>query len=110
MENLDYLFEKYNSKYLLIPKGCTAYCQPLDKSINKPFKNHLRSEYNNYFIKNYNNHLTYEHLIDLINIIWYNESISDDMIMKSFIVKGIMNDIDGLRMNISNFQILYLII
>ena len=48
LENLDDLFEKYNSKYLLIPKGCTSYCQPLDKSINKPFKDHLRSEYNNY--------------------------------------------------------------
>ena len=30
LEKLDYLFEKYNSKNLLIPKGCTPYCQPLD--------------------------------------------------------------------------------
>ena len=43
LESLDYLFEKYNSKYILIPKGCTSYCQPLGKSINKPFKDHLLS-------------------------------------------------------------------
>ena len=54
LENLDDLFEKYNSKYLVIPKGCTSYCLPLDKSIKKLFKDHLRSEYNNYLIKNYN--------------------------------------------------------
>ena len=63
----------------------TSYCQPLDKSINKPFKDHLCSAYNNYLIKNYNIKPTYEHLIDWINLIWYNDSISEDMIRKSFI-------------------------
>ena len=42
-----------------------------------------------------NNKPTYEHLIDWINLIWYNDSISEDMIRKSFIATGIMNDFDG---------------
>ena len=34
-------------------------------------------------------------LVDWINLIWYNDSISEDMIRKSFIDIGIMNDFDG---------------
>ena len=36
IDHLQEIFDKYNSKFILIPKGCSSINQPLDKSI----KNH----------------------------------------------------------------------
>lgn len=36
---------KRNMQSLFIPKGCTSVAQPLDVSINKPFKGHLRQSW-----------------------------------------------------------------
>ena len=35
-------FEKCHTKLLIIPGGCTSVPQPLDISINKPFKDYIR--------------------------------------------------------------------
>ena len=35
-------FEKCNTKLLIIPGGCTCVLEPLDISINKPFKYYIR--------------------------------------------------------------------
>ena len=48
------LFAKYNCFYRLIPPGLTSYCQPLDISINKPFKDLLKLIYREFFISNKN--------------------------------------------------------
>ena len=37
-DDLEEIFDKYNSKCFLILKGCTSKNQPLDKLINKPLK------------------------------------------------------------------------
>ena len=37
--------ERKGAKYFLIPPGCTGYLQPLDVSINKPFKDKIRAMY-----------------------------------------------------------------
>ena len=62
-DDLKEIFEKYNSKNVFIPKGCTSYNKPLDKCINKSFKDNLHNLYNKYLIENYNNKSTNEHLI-----------------------------------------------
>ena len=31
--------------FVVIPGGCTSVAQPLDVSVNKPFKGHIRSEW-----------------------------------------------------------------
>lgn len=34
-----------NTTFVVIPGGCTSVVQPLDVSLNKPFKGHVRSEW-----------------------------------------------------------------
>ena len=71
-DDLEEIFDKYNFKYILIPKGSTSINQPLDKSINKPLKDKFQNEYNKYLIENFNNKPTYEHLLyGLIMLIMY---------------------------------------
>ena len=36
------LIKKLNINYLTIPSGMTPYCQPLDISVNKIFKDNIR--------------------------------------------------------------------
>lgn len=44
-------FQKCNTTTILIPGGCTSVVQPLDVSLNKPIKDHLRSQWTGYMIK-----------------------------------------------------------
>ena len=44
-------FDKCGTKLLVIPGGCTSVLQPLDISINKPFKSHLRQLWCQYMIE-----------------------------------------------------------
>ena len=37
--------EEHNIRYVLIPKTCTDRLQPMDLSVNKPVKNHLKSSF-----------------------------------------------------------------
>jgi len=43
-------FEKFNTKLLIIPGGCTSILQPLDISINKPFKDYVRQLWCQYMV------------------------------------------------------------
>ena len=41
-------FRQLNTKWILIPGGCTSVLQPLDISINKPFKGYIRQAWTQY--------------------------------------------------------------
>ena len=43
-------FEKCHTKLLIIPGGCTSVLQPLDISINKPFKDYIRQLWCQYMV------------------------------------------------------------
>ena len=38
-------FAKIGTKLLVIPGGCTSVLQPLDVSLNKPFKSYIRQQW-----------------------------------------------------------------
>jgi hypothetical protein len=43
-ESVKIKFKQHNFHLAVIPAGLTSVCQPLDVSINKPFKDNLRKE------------------------------------------------------------------
>ena len=45
IESLDNVMKKNKSAYILIPPGLKKFCQPLDISINFPFRHYLKEQY-----------------------------------------------------------------
>ena len=91
-----------NIYYVIIPSGFTRFLQPLDLSINKPFKNALKEKYLNYQQTHINDitenkfTLKDEDIIRFIDEIWNKENIiKKDIIKKSFLYCGISQALDG---------------
>ena len=101
-----------NTGFIIIPGGCTSKCQPLDVSINKPFKAVLRNcweDYVNNFVTNLSEEeqqnedfkLASPSRQDIVN--WVAEGFEylktrTEMIQKSFPVCGITTtDPDKIR-------------
>ena len=91
-----------NANYILIPPGLKPYVQPLDVSINEPFKKYLHRWYIDFIIDNENQRRpTDRDIIDAVVDIWYdNLKISTESIIKSFIVTGISAKLDGSEDNL----------
>ena len=102
IENLDSVMKKNNSAYILIPPGLTKFFQPLDLSINFPFKHYLKENYCSFNIINKNTKkVTHNDIIKMIYDTWYDkEKISEETIKKSFVVAGITEDFNKTKSKI----------
>lgn len=82
-------FINNNSSYILISPGLTRFLQPLDVSINFPFKNYLKQEYYNFnLFKSNKEKAMYDDIINFMSNAWYSEGkITKDIIKKSFKAK-----------------------
>ena len=92
--------EKCNSEVTIIPEGCTSIVQPMDKCINKPFKDHMRASWQEWMrqdrakTKSRNlNQPTRQDAINWVSKAW--DLISLDTLIRSFKVCGISNVLDG---------------
>ncbi len=45
------MFERFNTTVIVIPGGCTLVLQPLDVSINRPFKDQLKKCWEKYMLE-----------------------------------------------------------
>ena len=88
--------------YIIIPPGFTRFLQPLDASVNKPFKMALKKVYlklqqkrlNQIFENQFT--ITNKDIIEMISNIWYNENdIKEKVINNSFLFCGISQKMEG---------------
>jgi hypothetical protein len=80
------------SDVTFIPGGMTRFFQPLDISVNKPFKGALKNKYVSYYIDNgvETLKLSRNKMTEFIFDVWYNNDIiSKQLIYKSFRVKSL---------------------
>lgn len=85
----------------VIPGGCTSVLQPLDVSLNKPFKTKMRELWTNWMINREKEFTaggnlkrpSYSVIIGWIKEAW--DSVSTDIVCHSFKKCGISNNMDG---------------
>ena len=92
--------EECNSEVVVVPGGCTSLAQPMDKLVNKPFKQSIRGYWAKWMqsprAKTPMGNLkqpTRQDVIDWVSEAW--SSLHVNILQKSFLVCGISNALDG---------------
>ena len=105
-ERVKAAFDECGTKLLVIPGGCTSILQPLDISINKPFKTYIRQSWCQYMIEESDKGVSKVQpppKESLINWILRAQEIiesRDSIIKKSFLVAGIANTMGSSEENL----------
>ena len=92
--------ERCKADVLIIPGGCTSIVQPMDKCINKPLKESIRGSWQTWMWQDRAltkagnlKQPTRQDPINWVSAAW--DSIKQDTIIRSFLVCGISNALDG---------------
>ena len=96
------LLKSYNTDIVFIPGGCTSKIQPVDVTINKPFKSLLRESWCDYMqdkVKEESSDRiqapSKQIVLDWVVSGWRKLKNEKEMIKHSFLACGISNNLDG---------------
>ena len=99
-ENFEIAKDDCNAEVILIPGGCIAIAQPMDKCVNKPFKEAIRQSWEEWMRmpraltqKGNLKQPTRQDVISWVSKAW--REVKIDLLVKSFLVCGISNALDG---------------
>lgn len=102
MEDMSAALNKANVTTVVIPGGCTSKVQPIDICLNRPIKDIVRGQWEEYMLQataqSSTSFIPSPSKIDIVNWIVRANSILNtraDGVQKSFKVCGIGNDLDG---------------
>ena len=106
------MLQSKNTVLVNIPPGCASKVQPLDVSINKPFKDYLQTQFEKHRDENIelyiNNKLTASKRQVLVNKwvaeAWEKIKINKEMIIRAFTKCGITNNKDGSENHLVHFE------
>ncbi|GES91509.1 pogo transposable element with KRAB domain [Rhizophagus clarus] len=94
-------FKQYDFHLAIIPAGLISICQPLDVSINKPFKDNMRKEWHEWMCQDgageiEAGNLKRARISDVYGWVKHSwDAISDQIIFNSFKKCAILNMLDG---------------
>jgi len=95
--------KEYRTRQAVIPGGCTSVLQPLDVSVNKPFKTYIRKLWMSWMISGETKFTKVGAMkrprLSLV-VKWVKEAwdrIPEELIIKSFKKRGISNAMDGTK-------------
>ena len=102
-EAITSMFERFNTTVLVIPGGCTSVLQPLDVSVNRPFKDQLKKCWEKYMLEQSDlvsdaqniKPPTKQHIVDWIDQANELLHLNVTIVKKSFLVTGISNALGG---------------
>ena len=97
--------KKMNVLPAVIPGGCTSLLQPLDVCINKPLKDHAKKLWMVY-MPSMNNSTRSTKPTTKQQIVEWVAGISSDMVVKSFKVTGLSNNLDVSESHMINENII----
>jgi len=94
------LLDDMNIDVVYIPGGCTSLAQPMDVSVNRPFKNNMRRQWTRWFETHDERtpagnlrQPSRQQVINWVSQAW--RDIPEDMIRRAFLRCGISNALDG---------------
>ena len=98
--NIKKVKDSCNSDVIIIPGGCTSIVQPMDRCINRPFKEYMRASWQEWMrqdrAKTKKGNLkqpSHQDAINWVSKAW--DSIKLETLTNSFLVCGISNALDG---------------
>ena len=103
------IFTQKKINVIFIPKGLTSKLQPLETSLNRPFKDWIKRSYED-ALSLFNGvkwaKIKREVILNWIYINWFdNEKIKTQIIKNTFLYCGFSNNMDGQKMNYLRYLI-----